>query len=197
MISQSQIDRLLGSEDYGRLIERILSNGRCRSIVARDTLRQPGALLPAALGLALQRITELTYRPAPLADRLALSLVAIQREDGMFGSDSASAPAELAATAIALRGLIGWIACRPTRADEHVQESRSAVARGLQALSRRSRAPDLQVDALGWAIALWQMGDLVEFRSAVAIEKLLQAVGDCGAELIEPDLRRYARAMAA
>jgi hypothetical protein len=109
MLTLSQIERLLDAGHYGVLLDRVLANGRCHERELRQALRCPGVLAAAALGMALQRVCELSYGPSPLAARLADRLLDLQQVDGGFGPDRdtpAAARDAILASAIALRGLL-------------------------------------------------------------------------------------------
>ena len=60
MISQNQIERMIEAREYRQLVVRILGNGRCRSRLAEQLLKRSDVAQAAALGLALQRLGELT-----------------------------------------------------------------------------------------------------------------------------------------
>src|SRR4029453_197859 len=109
MISQNQIVRLLDGKEYRHLVERILSNGRCRSSAARSALTRQTTAEPAALGLGLQRLLELTYRPSPTADRICARLMHMQQPDGLFADSETRHESLLAASAVALGAVVLWI----------------------------------------------------------------------------------------
>src|SRR4051812_35090518 len=120
MISQNQIVRLIQAEEFRQLIDRILANGRCNSAIAKRVLRQVEVAAPAALGLAIQRLSELTYGASRFAEVLASRLALMQGTDGMFGGGAQAPPeSRLAATAAALRGLITF-ASQPLSAGANV-----------------------------------------------------------------------------
>jgi hypothetical protein len=72
----------------------------------RGLLMHPHAVAPAALGLALQRLDELSYGPNPLTEHVVHLLLAMQADSGQFGGPDPAA--SLAATAVACRGLLRW-----------------------------------------------------------------------------------------
>lgn len=72
------------------------------------------------------------------------------------------------------------------------------IRRGLEALSGLARqGGSAKGDGVAWAIVLWQLGDLAEFRRALNVDQLLHGLGESDADLVEDELCRYARAMAA
>lgn len=204
MISQHQIVRLIESREVAaatQLIERILANGRCRSALARRMLARPGAVEPAALGLAIQRICEMTYRPAPNSALLVSRLLELQSPNGTFGSASlGDNDAFLAASAVAIRALVAYrsqCAAFQTQSNARVN---FAIAQGIDALAHHAAdclRDQIILAPVAWAIVLWQLGDVVEFRARVRTDAMLDLLDQTGAELIEDELARYAHAMAA
>jgi len=199
MISQNQIVRLIEAEEFRQLIQRVLSNGRCRSPMVLHVLSQPEAAATAAIGLALQRLGELTYRPTELANELARRLIGMQKIDGLFGPDaSSSREAMLVATSTALRGLMTWRSQIEACGGEIDEPISHAIDQGLSALADvYSDAPDVNEDAVAWAVVLWQLGDVAEFRRLVPVKDLLSMLDEAAADLVEDELCRYAHAVAA
>lgn len=199
MISQNQILRLVEAHEYRQLVDRILTNGRCRSQLARGMLNRPEAVPASALGLALQRLAELTYRPSELAEILARRLATLQRPDGLFGHGiSPSNETLLAATATAVRGLMTTASHGPNASLEFCGPISIAIDRGLAALAQRyGDGQHVGVDAVGWAIVLWQLGDVPEFRRLVPVDDLLAMLDESETDVVEDELCRYAHAMAA
>ncbi len=208
MISQHQIARLIEAHEYRQLIERILSNGRCRSAMAKRMLTKSDAAPAASLGLSLQRLSEITYSPTELAGSLTRRLLSLQRDDGFFAEGNQTEASTLAATAVALRGLITFnaqqqwthsvnrLSLNPTT--DVLTAITAAINLGLAALANeyeKSHAPDTL--AAGWAIALWQLGDVADFRRLISINDLLTALDESATDLVEDELSRYAHAMAA
>ena len=159
MISLTHIERLLTAESYGRLVEKVLSNGRRVSRAVAKHLEVSDAVAAAACGLALQRCCELTYAPTPLAERLAMRLLEMQRSDGHFSRS-------VAASAVALRGLLDYLQHHREvgeAVDAHVL---AAVAEALAALGRtQSIVGILHDNAVESTIVLWQLGDHEAFKS--------------------------------
>lgn len=199
MISHVQIDRMIELKEYRRLVERILDNGRSRSNMAKRVLSRPEAAGPAALGLSLQRLAELTYAPTATADRIARRLVVMQRRDGLFGYGS-DTPYEtlLAATAAAVRGLIDYAGHLRASGQPLNPSVNQALERGMDALANSfASLTNTTNGALGWAIVLWQLGDVQAFRQRVPVHQLLAMLNHAAVELIDDDLSRLATAMAA
>lgn len=87
MLSIPQIRHLVETRSYERLVDRVLTSGRSGNLSVRLRLGSPEAQAPAALGLALQRVVELTYGPTPLAADIAARLIHLQGRDGLFGGE--------------------------------------------------------------------------------------------------------------
>jgi hypothetical protein len=94
MMNASRIDRLVRGDRLEQLLEEVLSNGRRLPLAARAVLHEPRALELASIGLALQRLVELTYTPqagaVALAERLATGLHAAAAIDAAAERDSSS-----------------------------------------------------------------------------------------------------------
>ena len=157
MISLTHIERLLTAESYGRLVEKVLSNGRRVNRAVAKHLEVSAAA--AACGLALQRCCELTYAPTPLAERLAMQLLQMQRNDGHFSRS-------VAASAVALRGLLDYLQHHRDvgeAVDRHVS---AAVAEGLAAFRRTQSVVGAWADnAVESTIVQWQLGENDAFKS--------------------------------
>lgn len=131
MLSQQRIARWVQSRSYGTLVGAILSNGRNSCQTIRGLLTHPDAVAPAALGLALQRLDELSYGPNPLAEQIVRLLLAMQADSGQFGGSNPAA--SRAATAVACRGLLGWTARRNVESGMHLLSGqRSERSRGIR-----------------------------------------------------------------
>ena len=62
----------------------------------------------AALGIALQRVCELTYGWTPVGAQISERLLELQRIDGLFGGRSGGRTAGAGASAVAVKGLMAW-----------------------------------------------------------------------------------------
>lgn len=175
MISQAQINRLVEGQQYARLVQRILDNGRpCSSRVRQ---RLTGAVLApvAGLSLAVQRFIELNFYSRSLeGDRLVRRLLTLQQPDGLFGPADASDDDRLVATAFGLRALVDHLAAdaggpeseRPDlngigRQHESAGFSAAvALQRGAEALiARNGMEGMLGGDPETASIIDWQLGD--------------------------------------
>jgi hypothetical protein len=199
MITPRQIERLVELQEYRQLVERILTNGRCRSRAALALLKRADVAAPAAIGLALQRLAEITYGPSDLANDLARRLIAMQRRDGMYGGGpNPSSESLIAATATALRGLLSCVSQQSSTNVAAQQPILQAIDSGVAALAKQFKCDaKVQHDAAAWAIALWQLGDEPRFRQAVPVPELLNLLDTWGTDVLEDELCRYALAMAA
>ena len=174
MINLSHIERLLDEESYGRLVDRVLSNGRRVNRAVAKRLEVSEAVAAAACGLALQRCCELTYAPTPLADRLARRLLEMQRNDGHFSRS-------IAASAVALRGLLEYVQQNRDVGEPVDAQVSAGIAEGLAALGRAQSADDgFRNSAVESTIVLWQLGEHEAFRSAIKLDPLWSELERCG-----------------
>ncbi|HVP73689.1 MAG TPA: hypothetical protein VMS30_08120 [Phycisphaerales bacterium] len=189
MLSPNQIGRFIANEDYRRLVDRLLTNGRCHSRRAQALLHAPESLEVAAIGLGLQRICELAYWPVPDGSELAHRLMRLQHRDGLFAG-------QIGASAVALRGLIEWSGGFDQREDECLLLERS-VERGVRALAAAWSGAALDSESLAqWAIVLWQLGDSSEVLAPL-LQSIRKAVAASDPHLLCDDLTRLALTMAA
>ena len=136
-----------------------------------------------ALGLALQRVCDLTYRPTPASIVLLEGLLERQRPDGSFGG--------VAATAVALGALLGVIdqlrvlpgSPSPHFIEQALERSlNGAVGPALEFLKQAQNGPvgsqmdGLIGDEIDSAIVLWQLGLERRFASEVRYAELLESV---------------------
>jgi hypothetical protein len=198
MISAIQILRLAGSNEYRRLVERLLSNGRCHSSLAMSVLRNAETAAAAGLGLALQRLCELAYWPHPDGAALAQKLVRLQRRDGLFGHGLARDTDVIAASAIALRGLIDWASQFPPD-DNRLALVRQSIDRAWRAIAAQSTdaKDEREWNEVTWAIVLWQLGECDEARARLPIRQIRSRITSASAALLADDLSRLALTMAA
>jgi hypothetical protein len=177
MLTAVQIERLVATERYEHLIARVISGGRCPAACEMDLVhacRGAGAA-PAALGLALQRLTELTYVPCPLARTLAARLIGLQRNDGLWAFGAAS----LAPSAFALRGLLDFDAQLDGRRAMKVRGLDEAIDRAARAIASLQRGDgSIGRGDRDAAIILWQLAAhpglpirFFDLRRAVAREQ--------------------------
>lgn len=192
MLNLPRLARLAVAGDFDRMLEEVSRNGRPLSLQVRLRLSEPDALTSAALGLALQRVVQLTYRPTPVSIALARALVGQRRPDGGFGT--------LAATGVALAALLAFadqVAGLPGGRDpsrgvidpELHREVHESIAAALHRLhrgqeespaARLGEPPSLIGDELDSAIILWQLGLEPRFASVVRFHDLLAAVEQQG-----------------
>lgn len=187
MLSVKQIHQQVHSRAHRRLTQRILANGRCQSPRILKRLLEPGAAAPAALGLALQRLFELTWGSSTESRLILSRLLACQAIGGLFGDpDLISGDGRngdvgkfvsIAATAVAVRTLT--IAF--DRMGSHDFEERftdlprlkASQERATTALTRSLKASNSDdfndVDA---AIVLWQLGDLKPLARNLGLDHL-------------------------
>lgn len=139
MLSVSLIERALDTRDYDRLLRDLADNGLPLPLTLRLSLGQNPT---APLALALRRLVELTYGPTDLSRRLVDRLLADQRPDGTFPSETeidkaavseeGTSGGDALVTAVALAALGRVAADHPAVAGPEV---RSALERGYAALA--------------------------------------------------------------
>lgn len=157
MLSQFRVARLASAEEFDRLLNEVLMNGRPLPLSARLRLSAPGCLAASALGLALARLSELTWRPEPPAAELAERLLERQSSLGDFGSIPATACAlaglaALHAQIAALPGTKVGMEFLPSGLTPRVRAAADAAASWLASRSREDQfslfetAPDEPLD---------------------------------------------------
>lgn len=202
MISLPRMVKQADEGQFERMLDDVLRNGRPLSLAVRMKLQAPGSLAPAALALALQRVTELTYRPSDTAVGLLRMLLDRQAPDGSFGA-VASTAAALAATHALLaqvEALPGKGSGRYLDLELHAQARAGAEAAlhylaqsqsgGLSARNDlAANAPEAECEAevggligddLDSAIVLWQLAFDVRFTRAIRYDALLNAIEERG-----------------
>lgn len=195
MLNLPRIARLAEAAEFERLLEEVLRNGRPVSLRVRIRLCEFEGLPAAALGLALQRIVQLTYRPTPLSILLAQLLLAQRNSSGSFGSVSATAVALAALLAMSDQAASlpgGKSNADPARAPLRPAmsaEIQEAIAGALHFLHqaqedstpvRPGESASLIGDELDSAIVLWQLGLDPRFARAVRFAELLGTLEDQG-----------------
>jgi len=182
MLALPRIAKLSNARDDDRLLNDILHNGRPVPLSARIRLSAPETVRATALGLALRRIAELTYRPVDEAAAIATALLEEQRPDGSFGS--------IAATAAAVAGLSAFIdQHRPLRIAGERPEARAigsaegalAAALGWFDAAASSAAPGgLLGDGLDSALVAWLFQPDPRLASWRGFAPLLRAIDRAG-----------------
>lgn len=188
MINLPKLVRMASEGEHERMLDEVIRNGRPLPLNVRLRLQDRETLPAAALGLALSRVTELTYRPSDIACTLVVLLLERRHEDGSFGS--------VAATSIALAALhamtdqidaLSGGAVTGRYIDPSLERSvRSAASTALHALVQAQNGANdesgdgMLGDEIDSAIALWRLGLDTRFARAVRYEALLAAVEDRG-----------------
>lgn len=182
MMTVARIVRLAEQRENDRLLADLLRNGRPVPLAVRMRLSSVGGVEAAALGLALQRIVELTFIPDPHAFDIARTLADLQDEDGSFGT--------LASTATAVGGLgalmaqIDAMRWRRDGRDALTDHVRSAIT---QALGRAMKWLESQCvgglagDPIDSAIVVWQLGARTDDASRRLVAGLSEALFNAGA----------------
>lgn len=217
MLSLRHIERMVESKAYPRLIQRILANGRCDRPSAIQRLLDPGAVSPAALGFALQRVLELAYGPVPLADHLIRMLLALQSPmeesehqviirppyervstEAGVDHDSLSPNVSIAVQAVVIRSLLNW---HGQAGDQRTPEQASLISRvglavdqGLKALGRQITPASVgSIDPIDAFIIHWQLGDLTAAKKRIDFHALIARLNQAS----DRTMRNYAYSAAA
>lgn len=204
MLSPFRVARLVASEEFDRLLNEVLMNAPPVPLAVRVRLSEQGALTASALGLALKRLTELTWRPEPPATELARRLFDLQHPDGSFGPVvsticSASGLSALLAQSAALPGISGthhtdflpeglleraaqavesartWLVQQPTLAQALVS---CPHTNGAGVAVRRS-APNTS-ELIDTAVLLWQFAQQPEALHSLGITQPAHIVDRLG-----------------
>ncbi|MDX2114173.1 MAG: hypothetical protein SFZ24_00950 [Planctomycetota bacterium] len=188
--------RLAEAGEYARLLDEAQRGGRPLPLRVRLRLSEAGSLEAAGLGLALQRVVQLTYKPTPLSLVLVDHLLASQSRRGGFGSPGSTAVA--VAALLALRDQVASLpggrgpalgAGKGPVSAELAEAIERAAHEGLHALHlAQSRAEDDGVethagmigDSLDTAIVLWQLALEPRFARVVRFAELLSSVESTG-----------------
>ena len=174
MLTTNRIDRLVSSGDFDRLLNDVLSNGRTPPLAVKLRLSDPATLPAAAMGLALQRLVELTFVPGEESELLVAALLERQSDDGSFGST--------AATAVAVAGLQAFLdqskpmrwyldSRRPTL-ESLVRRVESAIPAALITLDSVAEEGD-STDVM---ILAWQFGSLGSLHTWPGYARVARAV---------------------
>lgn len=198
MLKPSQILRSFDSCEYRRLIDRLLTNGRCHSRQASRLLHEDEVIMPAAAGMALQRICELAYWAVPEGCDLAHRLLRLQQRDGTFSCPSANLDwsAKIAATSVALRGLADWrmgFSHHPAELamlDQAIERACTALA------SLITTNFEGMGDALR-ALVLWQLADCNQACASLPLRDMHNRLAKADSDFLRDDLSRLALTMAA
>ncbi len=206
MLSTHKIERLIDSADWSTLLEALVENGRPMPLALRLQLLEDASLPVAALGLALQRLVELTYAPSAPALEAAVRLSDLLHRAVHTDTDAAPCGAAVALGAAGLADLArqadecgrGLAVPLAERIDASLRASAWLLAQCLPAPAAggpsggRAAGPDAALDA---AVVLWQAAHRPSLRMALergvnvaALERDVRRLGwwkrsDCAAVL--------------
>jgi hypothetical protein len=167
MLNLNTIERLATREQFQPLLDGVLENGRRLPLAARLLLSQESNLALAAGGMALQRVVELSYLPAPVAGQLARRLAGALLLAGQLAGDRRPSPG---ATAVAMAGLHDALDQAEATGAAMDDDLREVIEAGLEAgaymlFEVASRSALLHPDragivgsALDSALIAWQVG---------------------------------------
>lgn len=174
MLTTNRIDRLVSGGDYDRLLSDVLHNGRATPLAIRLRLSEAATLPAAALGLALQRLIELTFVLGEESELLVAALLDRQADDGSFGST--------AATAVAVAGLQAFLdQSQPMRwyLDSRRPGLTSLIGRVESAIPAALITLDSvaeEGDAVDVTILAWQLGGLGSLHNWPGYARVARAV---------------------
>ncbi|MCP3904342.1 MAG: hypothetical protein GY715_11990 [Planctomycetes bacterium] len=163
MMSIRQIEQMIERKSYRRLVDRLLDNGRCVRHHVRRRLLQPEHLVGTALGLALQRVCEMSYGPCEIGARIAEEV----RGRLAAATDALASPATISealpAATVALRGLADWVGRDDHRVSTASDDGRDpTIRRALDAVTAVVGGADLaRSDPVAVEIAEWQLGRML------------------------------------
>jgi hypothetical protein len=165
MLTRNQMLRLWRQRRYAALSDRILQNGRLPEPGKRAFLLSTRPIEVVALGLTLQRLTELLRGADTELPGMVDELLAHQQPHGGFGS--------LVATAIAVRALLDVL----EGASRDEPAWRAATKAGLSWLAAHQRADGLFDDDLVVnEVVAWQLGASEAFIEGQGFEEFRAAL---------------------
>jgi len=166
MLSENRLRKLAETRHYTQIVDEVLSNGRPITLAFRLRLSDPETLRPAALALALRRLTEISFAVTDTTRYLAEQLLSCCRPSGSFGS--------IAATALALRALFN-VRSQCGLGDLRA-EIDAAIGPALDRISQWQDESGMIGDSIDSAICRWQLSDCEPFRSAIRWHDFVLAV---------------------
>ncbi len=168
MLSENRIQKMAQLGHFHQLIEDVIANGRPISLAVRLKLGDPDAQVVTGLGLAIQRLTEITFAVNETTQWILQKLLARQNNDGSFGS--------IAATAIALRALF---AVRKQCGSTNLRpELDAAIGPALNRLLNWQDEQGTIGDSLDSSICRWQLSDCIPFRKSIRWHDFVNAVDE-------------------
>ncbi len=193
MMNAGRIDRLVRADRIEQLLEEVLSNGRRLPLAARAVLHEAGSLEMASVGLALQRLVELTYTPravsVSLAERLAAGLEDFEQDSSGEIEDEGARLVARAIATCALDDLAGQAAGTGVELSAALRSARDAGVRGLgralfEAQSVHAAHHPRRVGLVGTAIisclVAWQLAGraalTAELQHMARVDLLFRAI---------------------
>ena len=136
MLTKQSILRLVEQQSFPLLVRRVLDNGRSTDVRVRQLLTQPEIAVASGLGLALQRLCELSWQVDRPIEGVKDKLLVWLNQSDLFGARTirssstrtASLPVYggLAAAAVAVRGLhdfsqLRWQCFQPRQPNQRLK----------------------------------------------------------------------------
>ncbi len=166
MLSEFRIRKLVSSQHFSQLLDELAHNGRPIGLSVQLRLSDPENLTIASIGLAIQRMTEITFAANQTTSDLIRLLLHAQHSDGGFGS--------IAGSAIALHALFDARSqCGVASMLQH--DIDRAIGPVLMWLAQRQRASGVIGDAIDASICRWQLGRCDAFRVAIRWHDFVEA----------------------
>ncbi len=182
MLTLKRIKRLVEDASPWAIVEEIAANGRPMAVSLRSRLEDADHVRIVALGLALQRATELSYAATPMiAGMLSQLLSELQqhkssnkeqytKSEATYTRTSVVVDAIVIRTLIAVREMQGGSI--QTRLKQKLNET---LGNALNRLSQKQSITGLIGDALDSTICLWQLRDVPVFQSLIRWQDLVEA----------------------
>lgn len=188
MISLPRFLRLTQSREFGLMLDETLRSGRPLPLSVRLALADERALPATAIGLALRRVVELTYKPVRATAELCSALLDEQRADGSFGTlvGTAVGAAALASVDRQVRSLAGFSHGLEGMDESLIQRIHSAThaaagaLRAMTATAAEGRRGLREHQSVEIAIVLWQCTDLPGLASLISAGGLWEAAESAG-----------------
>ncbi|HVZ93642.1 MAG TPA: hypothetical protein VG797_03945 [Phycisphaerales bacterium] len=188
MINLPKIIRLSRAGDFDRVFEESLRSARPIPLPVRLRLSAPHSVAASAIGLALQRVVDLTYMPTDVTRELLTALIDRQQPDGSFGTLGATAVAAAALAAVtrqvdSLSGLRAGQECMTAAERDQLRAAAVAACEALASactLFGGRIGARLGMDPIDAAIVLWQAAPSPRLAAAADVDRLLESAERAG-----------------
>lgn len=166
MLSEHRLRKLAITSHHAQMIDEVLSNGRPITLAIRIRIGDPETVRPAALALALRRMTEISFAVTNTTRYLTRQLLSCCQPSGSFGS--------IAATAIAIRAFFNLRSqCGLGTLKSEID---AAIGPALDRISQWQDESGMIGDPIDSSICRWQLSHCEPFRSAIRWHDFVLAV---------------------